>query len=60
MVDISGLSLIIPLASGAIVSIISSIQNSKCTNISMCCGLFSCTRTVGNPEDAIVESDPII
>ena len=59
MVDISGLSLIIPLSSAAIVSIISSIQNSKCRNIKCCFGLLSCVREVGNPEDDIIESQDI-
>tara|TARA_R110002126_G_scaffold128768_1_gene271349 strand:+ start:867 stop:1049 length:183 start_codon:yes stop_codon:yes gene_type:complete len=59
VVDITSLSLIIPLASGAIVSIISTIQNSKCRNIMCCFGLLSCTREVGNPDDQIIESEAI-
>ena len=51
VVDITSLSLLIPLASGAIVSIISTIQNSKCSQISLCCGFVSCVRNVPDVED---------
>ena len=60
VVDIASISLIIPLASGAIVSIISSIQNSKCRKIMCCCGILSCIREVGNPDDAIINNDSSI
>ena len=56
-VDIASISLIIPLASGAIVSIISTIQNSKCRKIMCCFGILSCIREVGNPDDAIINNN---
>lgn len=56
VVEIASLSLLVPLVSSAIIGIISTIQNSKCSKISMCCGLLSCIRNTGNPDDDIIES----
>ena len=47
---IENIAILIPLISGGIVSIISTIQNSKCVNIRLCCGLFSCSRKVPDIE----------
>lgn len=57
-IDIAALSLLIPLSSASIVSIISTIQQSKCSSISLCCGGLSCIRQVGNTSD-VIESTPI-
>ena len=35
------------------VSILSQIQNSKCTQITLGCGLFSCSRQVPDVESAV-------
>lgn len=54
--DITSIAILIPLLSGAIVSIISTIQNSKCSSIKICCGLLSCVRevpSVDEPEEII-------
>lgn len=53
MVSIVEMSMLIPLLSGAIVSIIGSIQNSRCVNIKCCC--FSCSRQV--PDIIETEED---
>ena len=57
-IDIAALSLLIPLSSASIVSIIGTIQQSKCSSISLCCGGLSCIRQVGNTSD-VIESTPI-
>lgn len=52
--DITSIAILIPLLSGAIVSVISTIQNSKCSQIKLCCGLLSCIREVPN----VVQTEP--
>lgn len=57
-VDIASLSLLIPLLSSAIVSIITTIQQSKCSKINLFCGLVSCIRNTDiNPDDDIIVSN---
>ncbi len=58
-IDIAALSLLIPLSSASIVSIISTIQQSKCSSISLCCGGLSCVREVDTPPHDVIESTPI-
>ena len=40
------ISTLIVTCGSVFVSILSQIQNSRCTNINIGCGLFSCSRTV--------------
>ncbi len=54
--DLAGISLLIPLLSGAIVSVIHTFQQSRCKTISLCCGCLECIRNT----DDVVESTNII
>ena len=57
--DVTSIAILIPLLSGAVVSVISTIQNSRCSQIKLCCGLLSCIREVPNVSPHDDEPEPI-
>ena len=50
---------IITISSAAIASVLLVLFKSKCSNISVCCGLLKCDRKVSDEEDPAIPDDNI-
>lgn len=59
MVDLSSVSVLIITCSTAVIGIISQIQHSRCTNLSLGFGLCSCTRNVPDFEEPTIELNTV-
>jgi hypothetical protein len=57
MVDLSSISVVIITCSTAVIGIISQIQHSRCSEISLC-GMVSCVRNVPDHIEPTVELTP--
>jgi len=49
--DLGMISILITTCASAVVAVIAQIQHSRCEKISLCCGMFSCTRSVPDITD---------
>lgn len=57
MVDLSLVAVLITTSASALIGVISQIQHSRCTELSLCGGFFNCTRKVPDVEEPQIELD---
>ena len=56
--ELGMVAVLITTCASAIVAVISQIQHSRCEQISLCCGIFACTRNVPDIQEPNVELSP--
>lgn len=59
MVDLSLVAVLITTSASALIGVISQIQHSRCTQLSLCGGFFNCVRKVPDVEEPPIELDDL-